>query len=67
MQKVHTKRCADTMPVHSFRTLLNDLGTICKNTVRVKDDQQAAIFEKITRATAVQQRALDLLGVKLQV
>jgi hypothetical protein len=63
--KAANKVTADGMPVHSFRTLLTDLATIARNTVEVRQADEAARFDKITRPTAVQQRALDLLGVKL--
>ena len=67
IKKVRNKRCVDRMPVHSFRTLLEDLNTICKNTVVVKKADDSATFEKITQASVVQQRALDLLGINIQV
>jgi len=58
------KRTDDGAPVHSFQSLLRHLRTIVKDRVRVKS--HAAIeFDKITTPTALQQRALDLLGVSL--
>ena len=63
--KACSKVCEDGMPVHSYRTLLLDLATIVKNTITMKNDPQIAGFEKITQPTALQQHALDLLGVKL--
>jgi hypothetical protein len=63
-RKAATKRTADDGPVHSFQTLLADLATIVKN--RIKPNvPRAETFEKITRPTAAQQRALDLLGIQL--
>jgi transposase len=62
--KACSKVCEDGTPVHSFRTLLLDLATIVKNTITMKNDPQST-FEKITQPTASQQKALDLLGVKL--
>jgi transposase len=56
------KRTDDGLPVHSFRTLLADLGTLAKNRVRV-DEAEASDFYVVTEPTAVQQRALDLLGL----
>lgn len=67
-RKAATKMTDDGLPVHSFQTLLDDLGTINKNTIEVKRaDREPVTFEKITRPTPVQQRALDLLGVGLVV
>ncbi len=63
--KAATKVTHDGMPVHSFGTLLTDLATISRNTVEIRQTDESMRFNKITRPTAVQQRALDLLGVKL--
>jgi len=58
------KRTEADEPVHSFRTLLADLGTLCKNRVRLLSEP-AAEFYRHTRATAPQQRAFQLLGVEV--
>jgi hypothetical protein len=63
--KAATKMTHDGIPVHSFGTLLADLATISKNTVEIRQTDESMRFDKITRPTAVQQRALDFLGVKL--
>jgi hypothetical protein len=42
-----------------------DLATINRNTVEVKENNESVRFEKTTRPTPLQQRALDLIGVKL--
>jgi hypothetical protein len=52
----------DGQPVHSFRTLLQDLATIAKNRMLPKLEN-AIPFDLITTPTALQQRAFDLLGV----
>jgi transposase len=62
--KDKTKRTDDGLPVHSFRTLLKDLGTLAKNQVRL-DGAEGSDFYVLTEATPLQQRALDLLGVTL--
>jgi transposase len=62
--KAATKRTHDGQPVHSFRTLLADLGSIVRNT-STHTAIDAPSFQKTTRPTPLQQRALDLLGVKL--
>ena len=51
----------DGSPVHSFRTLLDDLATIAKNrlTPRLPGAQT---FNLITRPTPLQGKAFDLLG-----
>jgi hypothetical protein len=62
LAKARTKRTADGAPVHSFHTLLADLATVAKNRIRPKAARNAA-FDVITTPTALQQRALDLLGI----
>lgn len=63
-RKAHIKRTEDGLPVHSFRTLLADLATIVKNRIRPMLPG-AEEFEQTTRPTPLQQRALDLLSVRL--
>jgi transposase len=62
--KDKTKRTEEGLPVHSFRTLLADLGTLAKNRVRVRG-VSGPEFYQLTTPTALQQRALDLLAVSL--
>ncbi len=64
--KAQTKRTSDNLPVHSFQTLLADLGTIVKNQIKstIKGANEI-VFDKITEPTKLQQKALDLLGVSL--
>jgi len=61
-QKDATKRTEDDQPVHSFRTLLSDLGTLAKNRVRLPDKPNQE-FYLLTQPTVLQQRAFDLLDV----
>ena len=63
-QKARSKRTADGQPVHSFRTLLEDLATIVRNQV-VPKIPGARPFTVVTRPTPLQQQALDRLGVRL--
>jgi len=51
----------DGSPVHSFKTLLDDLGTLCRNTIRLKST--AAVFTEFTTPTPIQDKAFRLLGV----
>jgi hypothetical protein len=62
LRKVHTKRTDADQPVHSFRTLLEDLSTIAKNRVR-SSAAPDSLFDIITTPTALQNRAFSLLGV----
>ena len=63
--KDRKKRNSEGLPVHSFRTLLSDLGTICLNKIRYTNSTGEYIFSKITQPTPLQQSCLDLLGVSL--
>jgi transposase len=51
----------EVLPVHSFRTLLADLGTLTKNTVCFGGTSELNVLAK---PTAVQYRALGLLGAE---
>jgi transposase len=62
-RKKRTKRTADGLPVHSFRTLLDALATQCRNRCRIKSQPDAPTFDQLTEPTPLQQRAYDLLGV----
>jgi transposase len=63
--KASTKQTADGSKVHSFQTLIGDLATIVKNRIQPVDPN-IAVFDMVTLPTAIQQRALDLLGVSLR-
>ncbi len=52
----------EPLPVHSFRTLLADLATLTRNTVRLGSERVSAILASPTK---VQRRAFDLIGVAL--
>jgi hypothetical protein len=62
--KAATKRTdpahGETLPVHSFHTLLADLATLTRNAVRLGRDR-VEIF--LAAPTKVQRRAFDLLGL----
>lgn len=67
-QKAASKRTEDGLPVHSFQTLLADLGTLARVRYRVKTpgSKKTSEFERLTEATPVQRRAFELLGLKLR-
>ena len=64
MQKARSKRTDSNQPVHSLRTLLDDLATITKNQVLPKLPGSEP-FEVITRPTELQSTVFRLLGVRL--
>lgn len=53
---------SDGLPVHSFRTLLSDISTLTRNTIQPKQNGSLT-FEQVTRPTALQKKAFDLLQV----
>ncbi len=59
--KASSKRTADDLPVHSFRSLISELGTLTMNTMQVTEDH--GTFQLMTQPTALQQRCFELLGV----
>jgi hypothetical protein len=56
-----SKQTADGLPVHRFRSLLNDLATLTRN--RVHLGEQA--FDMLATPTALQVQALRVLQVRL--
>ena len=62
--KARRKHTAEGLPVHSFRTLLDDLATLCRNRV-VANVAGAEPFEMLTQPTPLQREAFKLLGVRL--
>ena len=62
LEKVHSHLLPDGTAVHSFRTLLQDLSTIVRNTCRTPGPvERSATFELATAPTSSQRRALELI------
>ena len=49
--------------VHSFRTLIAEMGTLSKNQCRMKSDSDGPIFSQLTEPTPFQARVFELLGL----
>jgi Transposase DDE domain len=60
--KQTTGRTEDGLPVHSFRTLLDDLATLTRNTLVTALDPEHP-FTLTARPTPLQQKAFDLLAL----
>jgi transposase len=65
--KAAAKQLEDGSPVHSFRTLLDHLGEIVRNTCRCPETElntgaEASTFLKTTTTNPKQRKALDLLN-----
>jgi hypothetical protein len=64
LAKSATGRTADGLPVHSFQSLLADLATLTRNTIltAIAPNQP---FTILTRPTSIQQKAFDLLDLRI--
>jgi hypothetical protein len=60
--KAASRHTANGRPVHSFRTLLQDLATLARNSVRLGGAPPAAM---ITSPTSIQQAVFDALAIPL--
>jgi len=60
--KAARKRTADNQPVHSFRTLLQDLANLTRNSVRFGDNLPVTC---LARPTPIHAKAFQLLRIKL--
>lgn len=63
LAKARTQRLEDGTAVHSFRSLLSQLATLTRNTVRVPSS--TTTFDKLATPTTLQERALKLLGLNV--
>ena len=62
LQKVITHTLPDGTPAHSFRTLLEDLSSIVRNTCRTPGPvERSGTFALVTTPTRQQRRALELI------
>ena len=59
--KAATGRAADGQVTHSLEDLLSDLGTLCRNELRIGADEHT--FPRLTTATELQANAFELLGI----
>jgi hypothetical protein len=64
LAKSSTGQTPDGVPVHSFRSLLADLATLCRNTI-VTAIAPNRPFTLLTRPTPIQQKAFDLLAIPI--
>ena len=61
--KKKTRRTAEGWEVHSFRTLLAELGKRCRNHCLITCDEPEATFTQITDRSPLQEEAMRLLGL----
>ena len=61
--KDSTHRTADGLPAYSLTDLIAELGTVCRNQLRIGTSQHT--FPRLTNRNPVQTKALELLDIKL--
>ena len=61
-KKTH-RTTSDGLGVHSFHTLLEELGTLCRNRCRIQSDPSGSTFTQDTQPTPLHARTFQLLGV----
>jgi transposase len=62
-QKKGQKLTVEGFVVHSFDTLLEELGTRCRNRCRIRSESKGPAFYQLTERSPLQKRAFQLLGV----
>jgi transposase len=60
-QKKVARLTEEGLPIHSFTTLLVELGTRCRHRCRLNTDPQSPTFVQDTQPTPLQARALELI------
>ena len=60
-QKKVARLTEDGLPIHSFTTLMAELGTRCRPRCRLNTDPQRPTFVQDTQPTPLQARALELI------
>lgn len=61
-RKASRRRDAHDQPVHSFRGLLDHLGTLTRNDIRYGPDDTGPVVPTLALPTHTQRRAFELLG-----
>jgi hypothetical protein len=62
-RKKAARQTEDGLPVHSFRSLLAELGTLCKNRCRIQTGKTETRIDLATEPTDLQARAFHLIEV----
>jgi hypothetical protein len=63
--KAATKATPDHEPVSSYRTLLEHLATLTRNTCHIAGTPAEASFDKLAEPTPTQRRAFELVGATI--
>jgi hypothetical protein len=65
LEKARTHHRPDGQPIHSFHTLLADLGTIARNRVRIPAQPDIPEFTMVTTPTPFQREVCQAVGLNL--
>jgi hypothetical protein len=63
--KASRRQLADATPTHSFRTLLDHLGTLTRNQVHLTSQPRQVTTELLATPTPTQRHAFELLGTPI--
>ena len=61
LKKIASRTRPDGTPLHCFRTLLDALATIVRNTCRIPGDATNPTFDILTTPNSLQRRAAELI------
>lgn len=61
--KKKVRKTKEGLPIHSFNTLLVDLGTLCKNRCKIKSSPDQEPFYQETEMSSLQKKVFSLLGL----
>ncbi len=62
-KKKGQKLTSEGFAVQSFDTLLEELGTRCRNRCRMQSDSKGSAFPQLTEMSPLQKRAFQLIGL----
>jgi hypothetical protein len=62
-KKAQTHRTPDRLPAYNLTDLIAELGTVCRNHLRITDREHT--FPRLTTTNPIQAKALTLLDIKL--
>jgi hypothetical protein len=61
--KASSHRTPDGLPAYNLTDLIAELGTVCRNQLRIGNSEHT--FPRLTNTNPVQAKALELLNTKL--
>ena len=62
-KKKRARLTSEGLRIHSLRTLLAELSTLCRNRCRFRHEPSGSVFYQLTEPTPLQKKAFQLLGL----